>query len=263
MRVLGVCLAASLWLPAGAFGAISGLGPQPGPSAPVLPAPGSEPGVAASPTVPVAGTVRSGAAPQAGVPVRFWAAQGGAPVEAATDGQGAYRFELGDGSWRGAACGSPWGYEPLFWEVTVSAGRVARFQEVSARAPVILAASPSDVWSLGQTITLTGSGFGCSGRVVIEFPQHRQVVVVAFRERGDDRLVFDLPSPVYEKPPEPAPGTSYLEGSLTYWHGALGSQPLWFRYAAPQATGGTILSPSVTPLRTERPATGILVFPSR
>lgn len=264
MRGFGVSLAVALWVPVVAFAAISGLGPQPGPSAPVLPAPGGALETGFPQTVPVAGTVRSGSAPQAGVPVRFWAVGGaGTPVEAATDAQGAYQLGLGDGSWRGAACGSPWGYEPLFWEVTVATGRVARFQEVSARAPAILGASPAGVWALGQTVTLTGSGFGCSGRVVIEFPQYRQVEVFSFRERGDDRLVFDLPTPVYEKPPEPAPGTSYLAGSLTYWHGPLGSQPLRFQYAAPQTTGGALLSPAITPLGTQRPSTGILVFPSR
>lgn len=242
MRAIGVFLVAFVWLPAVSLAVVSGIGSQPRGMAPVVAVVAGESSPA--PRVPVTGAVRAGGVAKEGVSVRFWPEGGGATVDARTDAQGAYRLELGDGVWRGAACGSAWGYEPLFWDVTVSGGRVTRFQEVSARSPAIHSTGPAAVWKAGDVIELTGRGFGCSGRVVIEFPQWKRAEVTVFRERADDRVVFVLPDPGYEKPPRAPAGLSYLEGSLTYWHGSLSSTPIGFRYEAAQA-GGTPLPGSL------------------
>ena len=191
--------------------------------------------------------------PAAGITVRFWQ-QGreAAFVSATTDSRGMYHITLPDGQWRGAACGSTQGYRPLFWEVTVTDGVVTRFQEDDRRRPTITGLSPSRVRP-GAPVTLTGSGFGCSGRLLLDTvpvsllnttpppvtsPDRQRVEVTDFIHHDDGRLTFIMPSlprltvsgPLFMNLETGASGGGGLRamtpgGAMTYVHGSLRSAP--------------------------------------
>ncbi len=198
--------------------------------------------VAPPPSAEVSGSVRTFLGiPASGADVWFWPQKGegvGEPHVVKADGDGAYRVLLQDGLWTGRACGSAAGYRPAGWEVVVSGGQVTRFQELGRARVRIGSVAPDAVLRPGDAVTVAGSGFGCSGSVVIEFPLGRQVVVTEFLERGDGRLLFRLPDPEYGAAKPAAPkGKNFVLGSLAYRHGPVVSEAVGFRLAAAPAAG--------------------------
>ena len=149
----------------------------------------------------VAGTVRrTDAAPAAGVAVRVWRADRRAGAEGyrevRADRAGRYRVALPDGAWRIVPCGSPAGYVPAYWDVTVEQGRVVGFQQVDRADPEIRAVDlvGGDQGSGGQGwVVLEGEGFGCSGRVEVELEDGRSFEVTEFEEHTDARIRFRVP----------------------------------------------------------------------
>jgi hypothetical protein len=53
---------------------------------------------------------------------------------------------------------------------------------------------PDEPIKPGDMVILKGSGFGCSGRVIIELPGYLQVDVTDFSKHTDDQVVFSFPS---------------------------------------------------------------------
>ena len=212
----------------------------------------------------VEGTVvRMGATPEpaAGITVRFWRQGREADfVSTTTDSRGVYRITLPDGQWRGAACGSTRGYRPLFWEVTVADGVVTHFLENDRRAPVITGMSPARARP-GEPVTLTGSGFGCSGRLLLDIvpisvlnatpppvtlPDRQRVELSDFIHRDDGQVTFTMPP----LPRLTFPGPMFLNletgatgganrvtitpgGTMTYVHGTQRSAPHPYAAEAP------------------------------
>ncbi len=170
----------------------------------------------------VSGLVRAAnGQPAAGVTVRFW--REGAPhkaIDTTTLSTGRYRLNLGDGIWHGAACDAPDGHTPLFWDATVENGRVTAFTAQNQRQPVITASSPVTLQP-GVPVTLTGSGFGCAGKVEIDTSAIAPYTVTQFISRNDGQVVFTLPTLLLEK-------TTGGPGLIRYRHGHLVSPPLPF-----------------------------------
>jgi len=179
----------------------------------------------------VSGRVQTAAGtPAAGVEVRFWpreAAGLGEPKITTTDPEGVYVIELGDGTWVGSACGPE--YLPGGWEVAVASGRVSRFQEAGRPVPSIrtvdvVASGPDGTPRLGDPVTLVGTGFGCSGRALVEYPGFVQVAATEFSRRDDGAVGFALPPP-----PEQSPPLILRELWFRYERGGLQSAPAVFR----------------------------------
>jgi len=136
-------------------------------------------------------------------PVSFWPKADGwstanGAVTVRSERSSRYTIHLPDGAWLGAACDSPTGYAPLFWEVVIADHEVVAYRERDDRQPEISratidASGRGGTPAAGDPVRVDGSGFGCSGHVTL-FQSGQEVGrVVAFTLRSDGRLEFDLP----------------------------------------------------------------------
>ncbi len=177
---------------------------------------------------------------KAGVLVRFWKwGTDENPVKTTTNNDGIYQIELGNGNWIGCACGSPDGYEPLFWTATIRNGKVITFSEVNQISPKIIDKSHGQDYDEGRSVCFWGSGFGCSGKVVIEISGGSYVEVTEVdiiniahpNPKIRERLCFTFPFINNES----------AHGWMIYVHGAMKSNsiPFDYRYAGERAPDGT------------------------
>ena len=198
----------------------------------------------------VRGTVRrADGAPAGGVGVRFERRSDGrvAAVETGRTGSdGTYAIKLADGIWTGTACDSGLGYRPTLWRITVAGGRIVRFREVARSSPAIAGAqvrlsSDRGVVSAGDAVTLTGSGFRCSGKVLVEVDGAVPVVQTAFTHRDDGRVSFAFP------PLRPAADGLVVVRRVrfTYVQGPNRSNTVEFR--APMVAAGALRPPTIGP----------------
>ncbi len=183
------------------------------------------------------------------VPVAFWpTADGWSDPAGAVTVQSArssrYTILLPDGAWTGAACGSPTGYAPLFWEVVVSGGAVVSYRERDDRMPTIdrvaiynritqRPLAPGRSPRAGHAVRIDGRGFGCSGRVLLLQAGQEVARVASFVLHTDGRVVLDLPAGGWD----PA-----LPLAFAYVHGRWRSGAV----AATPAAGGEGGSPRTT-----------------
>ncbi len=139
----------------------------------------------------------------AGAPVVFWArAEGwgpGGPVARVQAEGGRYRVLLPDGAWLGTACGSPYGYAPLFWEVVIAGNEIVSYREVVDRVPSVRVVrvggvSGSAKVRVGDRVRVEGEGFGCSGYLVITQDGREVARVERFATRTDRVLEFAFPA---------------------------------------------------------------------
>ncbi|WP_025321118.1 carboxypeptidase-like regulatory domain-containing protein [Deferrisoma camini] len=175
----------------------------------------------------VSGTVRQAdGSPAAGVTVRVWRpgrpAGGGGYREVQADKAGRYRVVLPEGAWRIAPCGSPAGYVPAYWDVTVEQGRVVSFLQVDRANPEIRATDPIGLaqgFRGGERIVLEGEGFGCAGRVQVELEDGREFEVTEFEEHSDGRIRFRFPE---------IPGADPVDGAwFSFVVGPARAGPVW------------------------------------
>lgn len=202
------------------------------PGAPVVGETGIEtgPSTAATLTGEISGMVKDTRGNgKGGIEVRFWkkGKSGSESIKTQTLSTGAYNLDLGEGEWIGCACGSAEGYNPLFWEATVRDSKVIAFSEITQLAPVIenikVEHEPDEPIQQGDMVILKGSGFGCSGRVIIELPDYIQVEVTDFSKHTDNQVAFSFPS---------LPQTILLRRiDVVYSHGGMKSNPI--SYEAP------------------------------
>ncbi|WP_025323330.1 hypothetical protein [Deferrisoma camini] len=175
-------------------------------AAPPAPPP-TDVGLTTAPTTgltEVSGWVRGpDGSPTAGAPVVFWArAEGwgpGGPVARVQAEGGRYRVLLPDGAWLGTACGSPYGYAPLFWEVVIAGNEIVSYREVVDRVPSVRVArvggvSGSAKVRVGDRVRVEGEGFGCSGYLVITQGGQEVARVERFATRTDRVLEFAFPA---------------------------------------------------------------------
>lgn len=146
--------------------------------------------------------------PAANVSVRFW--QPDTPsvyIAATSDANGEYRIGLSEGSWQGEACGVGTGYYPAAWEVLIQGREVKKLQMHQQKTIEIHALTPGNLFNEGDTVTLSGRGFGCSGELVFNYSNavdrcnneqpieynHAAVRINEFNYRSDTQLRFQLP----------------------------------------------------------------------
>ena len=111
--------------------------------------------------------------PAENVELRFWQPDRPAEIlKTRTNQQGEYSIGLGDGLWQGAACGSASGYRPARWRVGIAENAVSflRAQEVPELRLDSAVSDNINISALnsarqGDQVTLSGSGFGCSGKL--------------------------------------------------------------------------------------------------
>jgi len=222
---------------------ISGLGPDAGTPGVVTDEP--EPSTQTPLTGEVTGMVRDqDYNRKADVLVRFWRTGNEAtPIQVKTNQNGIYQLELGNGSWTGCACESPDGYTPLFWQVSVMDGKVVHFSETNQLAPVIASISietksNNGLIQPGDLVILRGSGFGCSGKAIVELPGHLQVEVTDLRKHMDNEVAFFFP---------PIPKTSQpiilRHVDVLYAHGKMKSNPFSYGTAFQQVMTEEDLKP--------------------
>jgi hypothetical protein len=177
---------------------------------------------------------------QANVLVQFWKKIGSslsAATSTNTDNTGRYEVQLSDGQWIGAACNSEIGFNPLFWEITVQDGKIQRFLESNLRAPVITYLSVgTQARSMveGDLVTIEGSGFGCSGKVIVDILGYGQFQVTRFDTRRDNLVVFYFPA---------LPQGAFINTfNVTYVHGGLRSNVVSKTLTSQRSVTG-VLSP--------------------
>ncbi len=208
----------------------------------------------------VSGTVRQAdGAPAAGVAVRVWrrGGQGGdtAYREVQADDGGRYRVALPEGAWRIAPCGSPAGYLPAYWDVTVEQGRVVAFQQVDRPGPEIRSVVPSVIaqgFRGGERIVLEGEGFGCSGRVRVELEDGRAFEVTELEEHTDERVRFRFPE---------IPGAGPADGAgFSFLAGPARAGPVWVGRVEPVRPTGEMQGAETLETGTElrQPAGGVV-----
>ena len=122
------------------------------------------------------------------------------PLPLITDADGHYQLHLDDGEWIGYACGSQWGYQPLFWKVAIFNNIISSYEELSHIAPVIeeikvsipdIERNPSYL-PPGTEISVTGNWFGCSGKVLLDV-DGKQKEVTTFVNHQNRLVTFALP----------------------------------------------------------------------
>ncbi|NOY44881.1 MAG: carboxypeptidase regulatory-like domain-containing protein [Deltaproteobacteria bacterium] len=188
----------------------------------------------------VSGTVRQvDGSPAAGVTVWIWPsvrpADGGGYREVRADELGRYRVALPEGTWRIAPCGSPAGYVPAYWDVTVEKGRVVAFLQVDRADPRIHRTDPvmtAQGFRGGEWIVLEGEGFGCSGRVWVELEDGQRIEVTDLAEHTDERVRFRFPK---------IQGTASVDGAwFSFVMGQARAGPVWVGRAEAQSPQGTL-----------------------
>ncbi|MCF6219249.1 MAG: hypothetical protein L3J62_07925 [Gammaproteobacteria bacterium] len=113
----------------------------------------------------------SGLQPAAGVKVRFWQPDSpGIYYIAETDAQGNYLIGLGEGAWLGEACGSGIGFYPAAWQLSIVDEKLVSMQAITHKS-IQLNSLQQDLFERypQQTVTLTGSGFGCNGALLFTY----------------------------------------------------------------------------------------------
>jgi hypothetical protein len=157
-------------------------------------------------SVPVVDT--SGLIPAVGVEVRFW--QPDYPdvyLTATTDDNGNYVIGLGEGVWVGEACGSGHGFYPAAWDLLIENEQLKTMQAVARKNIALEFLHPSNLVVQHESVTLRGSGFGCSGSLLFTYSnsvdrcdiarpvdyQHESIRFDDFNLRTDTELKFDMP----------------------------------------------------------------------
>ena len=158
-------------------------------------------------------------------------------VTATTDRAGAYRVELGDGTWQGMVCDSSLGFLPTLWEISVKSGEVDRFREilranVEIRRAEIALSSTRGIIQPGDLVNLVGIGFRCSGYVLVEVAGMEPVHQKDFIAQEDTGLSFSFPPLT---PVSNVSGVIVNRAKFTFVQGPLRSNSLEFR--APMAMG--------------------------
>lgn len=179
----------------------------------------------------------SGLQPAAGVKVRFWQPDSpGTYYIAETDEQGNYLIGLGEGVWLGEACGSGIGFYPAAWQLSIVDEKLVSMQAISQKSIQLnsLEQDLFDRYPQPQTVTLTGSGFGCNGALVFTYsnavdrcgdtqPVEYDQEVIRVREfnyRSDTELRFLMPKL------HPSSGVMRHIASVHYEQGSITSQGL-------------------------------------
>ena len=151
----------------------------------------------------------SGLQPAAGVKVRFWQPDSpGIYYTAQTDEQGNYRIGLSEGVWLGEACGSGIGFYPAAWRLSIVDEKLVSMQAITQKSIQLnpLAQNLFDRMS-EESVTLTGSGFGCNGALVFTYSNavdrcginqpveyDQEVIRVSdFSYRSDTEVRFPMP----------------------------------------------------------------------
>jgi len=152
----------------------------------------------------------SGLQPAAGVKVRFWQPDSpGIYYTTETDEKGHYLIGLSEGVWLGEACGSGIGFYPAAWQLSIVDEKLVSMQAVSQKLIQLnpLQQDLFDRHPQQQTVTLTGSGFGCNGALVFSYSNavnscgiaqpveyDQEVIRVSdFSYRSDTELRFPMP----------------------------------------------------------------------
>ncbi len=152
----------------------------------------------------------SGLQPAAGVTVRFWQPDSpGIYYITETDSQGHYLIGLGEGAWLGEACGSGIGFYPAAWQLAIVDEKLVTMQAITQKSIQLNSLQPN-LFNRHpqQTVTLTGSGFGCNGALVFTYSNavdhcgitqpvaYDQAVVRVsdFSYRSDTKLRFLMPA---------------------------------------------------------------------
>lgn len=183
--------------------------------------------------------------------VRFWKeAEPAQFVIGETTASGQYNAALTDGTWIGSACAADEGYEPTFWHVTFADGKTTAIEELTNRSPTIEKIS-DETWRPGQKITVTGLGFGCAGKLVLNIipdgtrllrsPSLRELTIEIgeFTEQDDAHVSFVVPAlPTVAYSSVAALGASEQApmlvtkgtGSLVFENAGLVSEKMLFAY---------------------------------
>lgn len=157
-----------------------------------------------------------------------------------SDANGMYSVRLGDGNWIVSACGSPSGYKPIYWKVVVSNGDILSYEAVDALRINIdhyeYSVTGPNVRSgyiyvdLDRKVTLVGSGFGCSGKVLIDFGALGSMET-GFRWLSDRKIALEIPSNVLDYVKEMNGGREIepVTAYLIYVNGNQRSNPIEIR----------------------------------
>jgi len=137
--------------------------------------------------------------PAVGVEVRFW--QPDSPnlfLTAQTDESGNYSIGLGEGVWIGEACGSGNGFYPAAWNLSIENSKLKSMQAVAQKEIRIDIATPTDAARPGESLTLTGSGFGCNGQLRFIYSNYVDIHgdTHAVEYGIEDVIVSDFSSPL-------------------------------------------------------------------
>ncbi len=151
----------------------------------------------------------SGLQPAVGVTVRFWQPDSpGRYYTAQTDEQGNYLIGLSEGVWLGEACGSGIGFYPAAWRLSIVDEKLISMQAITQKSIQLNPLEQNLFDRMSQeSVTLTGSGFGCNGALVFTYSNavnrcgitqsveyDQEVIRVSdFRYRSDTELRFPMP----------------------------------------------------------------------
>ena len=151
----------------------------------------------------------SGLQPAAGVKVRFWQPDSpGIYYTTETDEKGHYLIGLSEGVWLGEACGSDIGFYPAAWQLSIVDEKLVSMQAISQKS-IQIDSLQQNLFDRTpqQTVTLTGSGFGCNGALVFSYSNAVNLCGIAqpveydwevirvsdFSYRSDTELRFPMP----------------------------------------------------------------------
>jgi len=187
--------------------------------------------------------------PKPEVPVLIRAlsgSQAGQSIRVQTDSQGQYLTALDDGQWIVSVCGSAKGYTPLYWRVNIENGDIVNFESVNNTTTTITSYESTAVVTdlegatgspltgvsedyaiyLGDEVTLTGEGFGCSGKIVLDFGAHGRWSILNFEWVSEREIKFNVPRGLFDyiglQPPEAQeelPPQTRLRAQLYYVNG--------------------------------------------
>ena len=180
----------------------------------------------------VSGVVRGhDGSPRSSVDVQIRAVEGrhrGVTTQVTTDADGVYTAGLGEGVWIISACGSSEGFEPAYWRVRISQGDVEEFEAVGMEGVRIdhYRGALRGIFYLNRnrTVTLKGSGFGCSGKVLLEMGDYGQREIREFEWVDEETIRFTIPLDLFD-----LAGVPEGEGigvSVFYINGRVRSNPV-------------------------------------